>query len=802
MSWHLIVGPPGSGRTTHVVEVARDACRAGRRVWYVGLPAQRAYISRRVTYGGFTALGLEVMSAQQMYYRLLTGSGMVDVEPLVIGNGRLVGVAEALIEVGGALPTPGEARLFAAAIAEAKRFAVTPDDLAATLAEDDAEGQRLVAVYRAYQRALHGSWDYDDVRLAAVALARGARDADAGGSGSRSFTPGADVIIVDGLREVGPLELEVLSALAESCDVHLTLPTAPQGAVPTTVLTQRPPRSLERFVAPNPVAEARWVMRSLKRDLAQGGIAALDLAIIAPSGRAPAIVALADEYGVPIMDETPIALADTPGGRVLLDMIELVESPTASRLLAVPELGPLAAAALDRGVAGHEAIGSLAAELGLSSQWRTWTTRLNVHGDPVDWARDMVDLVTATTRPRPPDGFGVTALTMAQEAARLGSGPGFQQWWAALLRSARSGRRQRGGVALLDATHASGRRFRKAYLLGATEGAYGAREREDYFVPEEDRLVSAEGRGGGQRRAALPPRLQGRDADVVEELLSRADHLVVTAPEADQSGPLVLDMALLGTAMEPLPDVPAGSRLEIPGAPPYVPEFDVLDLGAADPEYLREYARCAVRGWATRALDRDRTEETPAWLALRDDLLSEPRLDGERLDRLRARHPSAADWLTEHGQKLSSLTYRARFEHTASGVTAIVDAGQRLHHGSGRGGGTYVIYLFVEPNPSADWQWAKEQQQDRWNEYLAAAVALGHRSMAPALVEFVVWPVYGSPIRFETTAKNYAKDRIAAVVRDVEVASRRFAAGDMTPSPGQACRDCTVYQVCRVRERA
>lgn len=796
MSWHFIVGPAGSGRTTHVVEVARDACRAGRRVWYVGLPAQRAYISRRVTHGGFTALGLEVMSAQQMYYRLLTGSGMVDIEPLVIGNGRLVGVAEALIEVGGALPTPGEARLFAAAIAEAKRFAVTPDDLAATLADDDAEGHRLVAVYRAYQRALQGSWDYDDVRLAAVALARGASGVGLGGAEPTPFAPGAEVIIVDGLREVGPLELEVLSALADRCDVYLTLPTAPTGVVPTTVLAQRPPRSLERFLAPNPVAEARWVMRSLKRDLAQEGIEALDLAIIAPSGRAPAIVALADEYGVPIMDETPIALADTPAGRVLLDLIELVEFPTASRLLAVPDLAELAAAALSLGVAGNEAIGSLAAELGLSRQWRTWTTRLNVHGDPVDWARDMLDLVNATTRPRPPAGFVAAALSMAQEAARLGSGPGFQQWWAALVRSARSGRRQRGGVALLDATHASGRRFRKAYLVGATEGAYGAREREDYFVPEEYRLAGAE------RRAALPPRLQGRDADVAAELLSRADHLVVTAPEADQSGPLVLDSALLGTAMQPLPELPAGSRLELPGSAPYVPEFDDLDLGDASAEFLREYARCAVRAWAGRALERDSTEQTPAWLALRDDLLSEPHLDSERLERLRARHPAAADWLAEHGQKLCSLTYSARFEHAPSGVTAIVEAGQRLRNGSGRGGGTYVIYLFVEPNPAADWQWARGQLQDRWNEYLAGAIALGHRSMAPAVVEFVVWPIYGAPIRFETSAKSYAKDRMAGVVRDVEVASRRFAAGDMTPSPGQACRDCTVFQVCRVRERA
>src|SRR5690606_9268784 len=43
------------------------------------------------------------------------------------------------------------------------------------------------------------------------------------------------------------------------------------------------------------------------------------------------------------------------------------------------------------------------------------------------------------------------------------------------------------GVALLDEKQASGRRFRRAYLLRALEGAYGGTEVEDYFVPEEGR---------------------------------------------------------------------------------------------------------------------------------------------------------------------------------------------------------------------------------------------------------------------------------------------------------------------------
>src|SRR5690606_33700728 len=380
-------------------------------------------------------------------------------------------VAEALRAVSGALPSPGEARLFAAAIAEAKRFAVTPGALA-TGTDDDVERTRLVDVYQAYEGAMVGSWDYDDVRLAAVAMTELAARDDAARAAVAAVP--VDVLIVDGLREVGPLELRALKALARWREVHLTLPAPPPGEEPTTRLPAGPTPRIDRYEAPNPVAEARWVMNSLKRDLAETGADPVGRAVIAPAASATASVALADEYGAPIMDETPVALAETPAGSALLDLLAVAESPTASRLLVVPDLAPLAAAALERGVSGHDALGLLARELGLPTRWREWLERLSVHGDPVAWARYVVTDVLTLSHPVLPDGFEDKVMTMAQEAARLGSDEGFQHWWSALLSAARHGRRQPGGVALLDATLASGRRFAKVYLLGAVEGAYGA----------------------------------------------------------------------------------------------------------------------------------------------------------------------------------------------------------------------------------------------------------------------------------------------------------------------------------------
>jgi len=110
VAWQLTVGPPGSGRTTRMVDAAREACSRGQRVWWVGLPAQRAYVLHRITEGGYTALGLEFMSSQQMYYRLLTHANLI--RPMLVGSAALVRVGEALKQVSGELPTPGEARLF------------------------------------------------------------------------------------------------------------------------------------------------------------------------------------------------------------------------------------------------------------------------------------------------------------------------------------------------------------------------------------------------------------------------------------------------------------------------------------------------------------------------------------------------------------------------------------------------------------------------------------------------------------------------------------------------------------------
>ena len=546
---HLITGPPASGKTQYLVSLARDAAAKGERVWWLGLPSQRSYIYRRLTQAG-AVLGVEFLSSQQLYYRLLAHA--LRLKPLVVGTGRLALVGQALSELRGELPAPGEARLFATAIAEAKRFGLKPEAVPLR----DEEGQRLREVYALYERIKGEAWDYDDFRAETYQYVQ-----------TMTAPPEATTVIVDGFREVGPLELRIYKSLSQHTDLYLALPEAPPTETPTQTLEPRPLNTIKMYRAPNPVSEARWVLRSLKRDLAQGE-EALELGVIAPQREVKAFLSLADEYGVPLMDETPKALADSLAGQLLLGLLELPDYPTASRLLAIPELSGLANAALERAVVGFEAISVLAKELGLDRDWRKWLELLNVPEDELRWAQNLLDTMPQLVSGLRADeaawtSFKMQALQRAKEASSLAKGASFRAWWSALLQETQTFERPQGGVALMTHKLASGRQFKKVYLMHATEGAYSVGEAEDYFLPEEARgaLMNVFAKLG------LPKKFLGRDAALYQELLSRAETLIVSYPEASQSGPNAPQLGLVAlNEVEDLPVLAAASRLELPSA--------------------------------------------------------------------------------------------------------------------------------------------------------------------------------------------------------------------------------------------
>ena len=798
---NFITGAPASGKTTRLLQIAKHALAQNQRVWWVGLPTQRSDIYRRATAQG-ALLGLEFLSSQQVYYRLLAAAQAL--KPLLVGTGRIAYVGEALKILENDLPSPGEARLFSMAIAEAKRFGHDASSLTLALTsqsgdansetanETDSEAERLVQVFKQYEQVKGDRWDYDDFRTAALNLAL-----------AGDIFPEADILIVDGFRELGPLEWQLYRELDRFFEVYVSLPELPANTVVadgdtvehlTHTPFESPPEKLERYRAANPVSEARWLLRSLKRDLAEG-LNALDIAVIMPANEIAAFAALADEYGVPLMDETPKALSDTPLGSLLLNILELPEYPTASRLLAIPELSKLANEALNRNVAGREALTSLAREIGVYDLWQRWLARLDVPADELSWAQDIVStlpsMLGVPAQPRLQEHF----LARAKEAAVLAKGASFRAWWAALLQETVIFERPKGGIALLTAKLASGRRFRKVYVARAVEGAYSTGEREDYFVREEARVPPAYLFTDSHAGTALPKRFVGRDQLLFRELLTRADTVIITYPDADQAGPLAPEADLMTGFLgvtEPirrLPTLPLGSRLELANSERYHAPLEPLNLGAVSVENLARYDACAFRYWATKRLRPER--ENPWWRTLIRRLRDYGTLNDVRLASLQEDFPEARHWLEQHRTLLLTLSYGVQLpERPQNRPYAFVDA-------AGRRGQDVTLYHFAPPESVPDKESAEDLLNQRWTEHWTAHYLLTERDVNS--VTLAVWEVLGEPTDIQPI--TYPWRRLKHKDKRVNAAYERFKTGDTRPQPGFVCRDCPVFDVCREGQR-
>jgi hypothetical protein len=745
--------------------MALEVLRARGRVWWVGLPHQRAYVYRRIAEAaGGAVLGLEFLSFQQTYYRLLAAN--YGLKPILTGPARVALVGEALMGSDGGLPNPGEARLFSRAVAEAKRFGLTPSQIPKV----DAETRRFAQVFGRYEelKRTWGRWDYEDFRNAALLLVE-----------SGAFEKPADLIVVDGFREILPLGLRFLRGLDAHYPVALSLV---EGLPQVKVDQQLAPRKLGSTIyrAQNPVTEARWVLRSIKRDLANG-FNPVDLAVITPEARIAALMTLADEYGIPLVDHTPRTSADSPQGRLLLDLLDLPDYPTATRLLSIPDLAPLGRAALEQGLAGVSAITRLAQTLGYEAAFKSWMERLEPVGDPEVWARSLVDSIPEVrSGPR-----RETLLERAKEAKRIASGPDFRRWWAALLAETYEAIRPPGGVALITPNLVSGIRFKKTYLTYAVEGAYGAGEREDYFVPEEERLRLEELFTG----IGLPRRFLGRDRLLLDELRSRGDQVIITYAEADQGGPLEAEPFLVpgSKRVQPIPEVPLGSRLEVPSEAQYRASLQTLELASITIEGLRRYDECGFRFWA-EAQVREKTEPV-WWRRLVGEMLALKRLNQARLEAFAARFPDAEGWLRAHQELLFAINFGFTWPENGMPQARVDGALNR--------GGEYHIYTFAAPDVEDGGLYLRS----RWSELWLAGYLLSNNPRQVKAVRLWVWPVLGSPIEAYKEPVVLGRNRVTGAIRwreeRVQEVLQPYGRGEIRPKPGYICRECPVRDVCR-----
>jgi len=739
---------PGLSRgTERLLAEARELVRRGTRLFWLSLPSQRDYYLYRLGEEG-PLLGVEVMHFQALYQRYVALHDPP--EGMVSPGERVALVAEALFKRGW-LNSPGEARLFARAIAELKRFGLKPQETPVF----DGETKRLAAVFADYERLKGKRADPDDIAWRAVALAEEGRRLEAG------------AVFVAGFLELSPREVRFLKALKPRHEVRAVL--GEEAGLGLYSLGEANPPRLEFFKAENPVHELRWVLAEIKADVLERGIPPHKIALVLPEEKLAEAETLAREYELALANEAYRALADTRDGGRLYELLTFAERPSGERLFFFPGFERLGKKALILGLVGKEALLKLARELGEEEKLTRLFSRFLPGEDPLAWAEELIDSDEVLRESPYREAF----LERAREAFRAGGKEDFVRWWASLLKSVRTRQRQPVGIALLTPDAAVGRRYQKAYLAYATAGAYAVGEREGYFFPEERRLPLGALYAGEK---GLPRRIRGRDEKLFKALLSLAEEVVVSYPATEGGEPLSPEPGLFGKARpKRMPPPRPASALGYRPLPPRRERFP----GLPPPRSLYELelwdrrGRCGFRVY---------------------------------LERLRLRRYDEEAWGDERWQAYWYELYRAKREGRRPSSEALVafrmreEEWRRLELGRLLTFKGLSVRVFVPARETRDGEVRvyafgndpaenpEKKLKERLSEVLAAA---SHPSGATVYY----WGLGGRPQAafFVAPGDERALERLERARELLDLWNRSKA----EPRPNHYCRFCPYVDVCR-----
>ncbi len=729
-----VLGPPASGKTHLALGFALEVLRGRGRVLWVGLPHQRTHLLARLGEEG-AFLGLEFLPFQALYYRVLAEAKRL--RPLLPGAGRVALVGEALRELYGPGVSPGEARLFARAIAELKRFNLSPFAL-----PKEGEAGRLRRVYLAYERLKRGSLDYDDFRLQAV-------------KAPLRLFPRPGLVVVDGFREVGPLDLAFLRRLAQEVPVLLTLELLPPGLAPWRELSARPLRR-EVWCLANPVEEARYLLKALKRALAPReaggeGLAPEEVLVVAPEERIGGLLLLKEEYGLPLEDGRERALAETEEGERVLALLN--PFPSGRDLLALG-FSALGRRALRLGLSGEEALALLAERDGLAAEWQAFLALRTPGPDPLAWGEEVLERLGV----RDKEPF----LSRLRLALRVDPGSPLS-WWRHLLLDETLPPEGGRGIPLLPPLRATGVRARRAYVLEWVAGRYTLGEGEDYFLLEELRERGL--------LAKLPRRLRGLDPLFQEEMATRGEETFLLYPEAGPSGPL----KPLWAGKRP-PPLPPASRLEALPHTPFQPPWPSGGKEVPLVETLRRFWECPFRAYMERFPLRETKEEGLSWslLAQGGDGLWD--------------HPEVGPWLERYRAHLEGMHFFVLWERE----------GYRLRlDGVRREGSAVHLYRLLPAGTAPEWD-----TRGRWTEWKAIEELLEGR-FKPKVeeVHLWAWPWLGEPAPYRKGPFQKGRPGPWKALRpSLERALALWQGGSFPPRPGSHCHSCPYPDVCRKEE--
>ena len=288
----VVRGPAACGKTTAAVSLYRHYLdEAGRPTCLLLAPnapaAQRLRRMILASSPGGVAVAPAVATFATLTSRVLADANDVSSPLSALARRLLLSRIVAELNAAGALPalsavaeTPGLVVALDHAIAEVKRAAVEPDDLAAAIGTARDKRTDLVAVYRRYQQELQARGAHDVEGQAWLA-----RDClrSAGPGKPLPGADGLDAVVADGFTDFTPTQLEILSVLAERLGrVVVTLAVADDGRGRMWHWTRRTLRAIRRRFG------ERLAEIELPAGAQRGGLRALAKNVFNRSGRCEA----------------------------------------------------------------------------------------------------------------------------------------------------------------------------------------------------------------------------------------------------------------------------------------------------------------------------------------------------------------------------------------------------------------------------------------------------------------------------------------------------------------------------------
>lgn len=783
----IVAGPAGSGKTTALLQHAWKQSKEG--VTLCCLPHQRQDLLKRLA--AQPTLNVRITDLQTLTYEILEQGGNDRTFLSIPGKVALMG--RLLMADRKDYPTPGEAALYSNAIADLKRQGMTSK---MDVRKMGAQGKHLLALLRRYQEELKTRhlMDLDDARDRASELLEGGL--------KWSIRP--QHLLIDGYSEFNPSELRLIRALSmTSRSLLVTLPVSAPFPYQTRLnekevesqaqylqasVQKLSYRNLPMFTVhtcPNVTREARQVVAQVKEALL-GGMDASEMAILIPrEGAAAHLLKLGEEARIPLIDEHPGNPMETFHGRKLMTLLSTRRRNYPTRDLFdlsmyYEGLQQVAEALEARGLNGihaHLLEGVDRSSLSLlmletapsgrsEKEWLNWVETLLNRIKYPETSRDPIRLMAREV-------FELIPSEVQKHSV-------LEDWLMALLPSISLSRERQEGVRVLTPEQITGRRFQRLWIMNVTEHQYLLEEKEDFFFTEEERV-----------KLGLPRSMKGIAESLFYEVITRASHVTLSYASADRDGVQRPHRLLAQMGSATTPPVKPMSPLEY--------ALSTRDIKISTPDWwshvppiqekrvwmLARYLPCKLRGYLSAHTEKtsgglfshqDRTRMERLLRQAAWEAQPEPVLDGVYSDHFReqvSRHlkdnlppkPDLPNLKVYQSFKLDGLSFRPHayqlFKDTRKANLYVVTQEPDIRN-------------LLKNQPEHLWAYMALKEAD-WD------------------TELYTWDLYAKPKR-RTVFDNQMRD----AWKQFQDLQTHLGQGDVTPSAGFHCWDCTFKQVCRL----